>query len=304
MKASIPFFTLFDQFVYSSSNWALLLLLAAQLPAKEFGQFALTTAVWFGAAAFARSLVNESTAVTTSNSAAPSTRLILQTTSLSIPVFIVTGVLLVRYTEVTDYWFTLLAVALGPIVICHELLRSRYLLLCDPRKALLVNFLWLLLLVLGFAIGSPIATLAVWTLGLAAAVSLYGLSVSTCEVDRLPDEIASYAFDAIALRALPVISLTVFGLLGSVEEVGTFRLSQTFLAPLYLSLGALFTLSLRSLKDGMPKGFRIPPLLLAGFVFVFVCYGGILVVALKYGCLLYTSPSPRDRQKSRMPSSA
>ena len=25
---------------------------------------------------------------------------------------------------------------------------------------------------------------------------------------------------------------------------------------------------------------------------------------LHYGCLLYTSPSPRDRQKSRMPSSA
>ena len=29
---------------------------------------------------------------------------------------------------------------------------------------------------------------------------------------------------------------------------------------------------------------------------------GILVH--RYGCLLYTSPSPRDRQKSRMPSSA
>ena len=26
--------------------------------------------------------------------------------------------------------------------------------------------------------------------------------------------------------------------------------------------------------------------------------------ATGYGCLLYTSPSPRDRQKSRMPSSA
>ena len=25
---------------------------------------------------------------------------------------------------------------------------------------------------------------------------------------------------------------------------------------------------------------------------------------IPYGCLLYTSPSPRDRQKSRMPSSA
>ena len=30
----------------------------------------------------------------------------------------------------------------------------------------------------------------------------------------------------------------------------------------------------------------------------------ITVVAFVEGCLLYTSPSPRDRQKSRMPSSA
>ena len=28
------------------------------------------------------------------------------------------------------------------------------------------------------------------------------------------------------------------------------------------------------------------------------------LIALGYSCLLYTSPSPRDRQKSRMPSSA
>ena len=32
-------------------------------------------------------------------------------------------------------------------------------------------------------------------------------------------------------------------------------------------------------------------------------YGG-LANTWDYGCLLYTSPSPRDRQKSRMPSSA
>ena len=34
--------------------------------------------------------------------------------------------------------------------------------------------------------------------------------------------------------------------------------------------------------------------------------GGHVVAptAMYYGCLLYTSPSPRDRQKSRMPSSA
>ena len=31
---------------------------------------------------------------------------------------------------------------------------------------------------------------------------------------------------------------------------------------------------------------------------------GVLGVGILYTCLLYTSPSPRDRQKSRMPSSA
>ena len=33
-------------------------------------------------------------------------------------------------------------------------------------------------------------------------------------------------------------------------------------------------------------------------------HGNTLMVELGFDCLLYTSPSPRDRQKSRMPSSA
>ena len=33
-------------------------------------------------------------------------------------------------------------------------------------------------------------------------------------------------------------------------------------------------------------------------------HGERILVLEKYSCLLYTSPSPRDRQKSRMPSSA
>ena len=33
-------------------------------------------------------------------------------------------------------------------------------------------------------------------------------------------------------------------------------------------------------------------------------YSGVDISAIDYNCLLYTSPSPRDRQKSRMPSSA
>ena len=32
--------------------------------------------------------------------------------------------------------------------------------------------------------------------------------------------------------------------------------------------------------------------------------GGVAGLVIAGGCLLYTSPSPRDRQKSRMPSSA
>ena len=34
------------------------------------------------------------------------------------------------------------------------------------------------------------------------------------------------------------------------------------------------------------------------------CLAGCRTGVLIYTCLLYTSPSPRDRQKSRMPSSA
>ena len=53
----------------------------------------------------------------------------------------------------------------------------------------------------------------------------------------------------------------------------------------------------------------VPQLL--GALPLFLCHGrpvhadpARLERALVIGCLLYTSPSPRDRQKSRMPSSA
>ena len=35
-----------------------------------------------------------------------------------------------------------------------------------------------------------------------------------------------------------------------------------------------------------------------------IVFYGYCIVAILSTCLLYTSPSPRDRQKSRMPSSA
>ena len=38
--------------------------------------------------------------------------------------------------------------------------------------------------------------------------------------------------------------------------------------------------------------------------FIFVLFSSFIIESLYKFCLLYTSPSPRDRQKSRMPSSA
>ena len=37
---------------------------------------------------------------------------------------------------------------------------------------------------------------------------------------------------------------------------------------------------------------------------LFRVFGDSTRIKILYACLLYTSPSPRDRQKSRMPSSA
>ena len=51
-----------------------------------------------------------------------------------------------------------------------------------------------------------------------------------------------------------------------------------------------------SIKATMKAAILLLPLMGMTWLFGFV--------SLDYGCLLYTSPSPRDRQKSRMPSSA
>ena len=64
-----------------------------------------------------------------------------------------------------------------------------------------------------------------------------------------------------------------------------------------------------------PEGSNIVFLITDNFLKSYGCMNGILQAAHKWGdsghlnsivtdCLLYTSPSPRDRQKSRMPSSA
>ena len=53
-----------------------------------------------------------------------------------------------------------------------------------------------------------------------------------------------------------------------------------------------------------PAAAAAEPRSAAGRLAVAALWGFSLVVVATYTCLLYTSPSPRDRQKSRMPSSA
>ena len=51
-------------------------------------------------------------------------------------------------------------------------------------------------------------------------------------------------------------------------------------------------------------GFGSPVALMGGFIFGKWIGTFIVVLGLSIGCLLYTSPSPRDKRQSRMPSSA
>ena len=52
-----------------------------------------------------------------------------------------------------------------------------------------------------------------------------------------------------------------------------------------------------------PQALRQPIFLLAT-IFATVCIWGVEANAASHTCLLYTSPSPRDKRQSRMPSSA
>ena len=65
--------------------------------------------------------------------------------------------------------------------------------------------------------------------------------------------------------------------------------------------------TISSLMDTVMSDFRMPQKLNHGSSFQLILHDECKKASTKLGfpiCLLYTSPSPRDRQKSRMPSSA
>ena len=57
-------------------------------------------------------------------------------------------------------------------------------------------------------------------------------------------------------------------------------------------------------KQAAPRSPVLKNCVLAFLVGGLICAVGQVVVELETGCLLYTSPSPRDRTRSRMQSSA
>ena len=82
---------------------------------------------------------------------------------------------------------------------------------------------------------------------------------------------------------------------------GLSHFCQLMVPPLFPWIGASFGLSNTQLGLLMSVFFVVSFVGQALAGFVVDRYGATRVL---YGCLLYTSPSPRDRTRSRMPSSA
>ena len=98
---------------------------------------------------------------------------------------------------------------------------------------------------------------------------------------------------SVLLIVVAAISALFFGIIGRFIEA-------IFLASLF---AAVFHPLYRKFLSWLPgqRGLASMATLLLVLCFIFV---PVALIALVVACLLYTSPSPRDRTRSRMPSSA
>ena len=120
--------------------------------------------------------------------------------------------------------------------------------------------------------------------------TLYGLAADVFNIDALA---RVYEIKQRGAVALPV-------LVSSWRQVE--RLAKDLPAPTEELVARFWPGALTLVVD---KASNVPDRLTAGMPTVAVRMPDHPVpIALINGCLLYTSPSPRDRQKSRMPSSA
>ena len=110
-------------------------------------------------------------------------------------------------------------------------------------------------------------------------------------------------FSRIALMA-GVLFLLLWPALSSAGTLSAFRIVSQDTLRLHLDLdSAVPNANLFTLDSPDRLVIDLPGTSLAASLSAQTFADG-LVQAVRYGCLLYTSPSPRDRQKSRMPSSA
>ena len=103
----------------------------------------------------------------------------------------------------------------------------------------------------------------------------------------------------VIVPAMAYGSQLALGALGVTLVYGILRFSN-FAHGEIMSFGAMSAILFTWFFQSQGIGIKPAPTALIALPFAILC----TVVLLLLICLLYTSPSPRDRQKSRMPSSA
>ena len=139
------------------------------------------------------------------------------------------------------------------------------------------------------------------------AMRVLGILMMMFSITMLPPIIVSLVYqdgiETIFLRALAITFIVGFFLWLTFRRYNVdMRIKDGFLITVlyYLALGIFGALPF---LDDQGPNLTIPDGLFESFSGL-TTTGATVIVGLDYFCLLYTSPSPRDRQKSRMPSSA
>ena len=137
--------------------------------------------------------------------------------------------------------------------------------------------------------------LIIGSLGIVAFISFFVGGVVAIQTalnltnPLIPKELIGFASrQSVILEFAPTfISVIMAGKVGSfiTSSIGTMRVTEQIDALEIMGINAI--------------NYLVFPKIIAMFFYPFV-----IAIAMFLGCLLYTSPSPRDRQKSRMPSSA
>ena len=136
----------------------------------------------------------------------------------------------------------------------------------------------------------------------------YSVKVETISCDLIQPEGAKMLFDEIKQKQIPVSILVNNAGRGHFGGFDQFSLKE-HRDDIELNIRALTTLCylfIDSFKKHKEKSYILNVASVVSYVTLpnYAVYSATKRFVRHFSCLLYTSPSPRDRQKSRMPSSA